>query len=78
MIIPTVSLPHYPARPCRPQGGFGLVMMMMAMMMMTKMLIMRMMTQPALTEAVASLLKRNALPGRASEPVVVARLHLKS
>ena len=48
---------------------FGLVMMMM---------IMRMMTQPALTEAVASLLKRNALPGRASEPVVVARLHLKS
>ena len=29
MIIPTVSLPHYPARPCRPQGGFGLVMMMM-------------------------------------------------
>ena len=78
MIIPTVSLPHYPARPCRPQGGFGLVMMMMAMMMMTKMLIMRMMTQPALTEAVASLLKRNALPGRAPEPVVVARLHLKS
>ena len=53
---------------------FGLVMMMMMMMMM----IMRMMTQPALTEAVASLLKRNALPGRASEPVVVARLHLKS
>ena len=48
---------------------FGLVMMMM---------IMRMMTQPALTEAVASLLKRNTLPGRASEPVVVARLHLKS
>ena len=28
MIIPTVSLPHYPARPCRPQGGFGLVLMM--------------------------------------------------
>ena len=41
MIIPTVSLPHYPARPCRPQGGFGLVMMMMmitVMMMEMKMI----------------------------------------
>ena len=28
VIILTVSLPHYPARPCRPQGGFGLVIMM--------------------------------------------------
>ena len=34
MIIPTVSLPHYPTRPCRPQGGFGLVMMMIKMVMM--------------------------------------------
>ena len=25
----TVSLPHDPARPCRPTSGFGLVMMMM-------------------------------------------------
>ena len=53
-------------------------MMMLMMMLIMRMMIMRMMTQPALTEAVASLLKRNALPGRASEPVVVARLHLKS
>ena len=35
MIIPTVSLPHYPTRPCRPQGGFGLVMVMMVMVMVT-------------------------------------------
>ena len=43
MIISTVSLPHYPARPCRPQGGFGLVMMMMMMVMvMMAMMIMRM------------------------------------
>ena len=34
MIIPTVSLPHYPTRPCRPQGGFGLVIMMMMMVVM--------------------------------------------
>ena len=37
MIIPTVSLPHYPARPCRPQGGFGLVMMMVMMMVVMDM-----------------------------------------
>ena len=40
MIIPTVSLPHYPARPCRPQGGFGLVMMMMMMMMVVVVVVM--------------------------------------
>ena len=28
MIFPTASLHHYPARPCCPQGGFGVVMMM--------------------------------------------------
>ena len=65
---------------------FGLVMMMMMLMIMVMMrmmlmvmmmMLMRMMTQPALTEAVASLLKRNTLSGRASEPIVVARLHLK-
>ena len=69
---------HFRAEPggAKQDTRFGLVMMMMMLMM--RMMIMRMMTQPALTEAVASLLKRNALPGRASEPVVVARLHLKS
>ena len=38
MIIPTVSLPHYPARPCRPQGGFGLVIMMLMMVNLLKIL----------------------------------------
>ena len=41
MIIPTVSLPHYPTRPCRPQGGFGLVRMMrMRMKMRMRMMVM--------------------------------------
>ena len=43
MIIPTVSLPHYPARPCRLQGGFGLVMVMMTMMVVMIVMVMRIM-----------------------------------
>ena len=86
--LSVTKIDHFRAEPggAKQDTRFGLVMMMMMLLMMMMammmlimmMMIMRMMTQPALTEAVASLLKRNALPGRAPEPVVVARLHLKS
>ena len=33
MYPPDCILAHNPARPCRPKGGFGLVMMMMMMTM---------------------------------------------
>ena len=48
MIFPTASLHHYPVRPCLPQGGFGLVMMvrMMRMTMMMSMVMMMMMMSP--------------------------------
>ena len=40
MYPPDCILAHNPARPCRPKGGFGLVIMMMMemMMVMTRMM----------------------------------------
>ena len=40
----TVSLPHDPARPCRPEGGFGLVMIMMTMIMVMLMMVIMILT----------------------------------
>ena len=34
MYPPDCILAHNPARPCRPKGGFGLVMMMMMLMLL--------------------------------------------
>ena len=73
----TVSLPHDPARPCRPKGSFGLVMMtrrrimvMMVMMMVMIMLVIMMM----MTTCVPPTLEESKHECRQSRPAQMSSL----